>query len=117
MSMRMSAVWLPVSDWARAKRFYHQVLGLAETRCNDETGWAAYAAGSVPVFIVRRPDLAGRGGGAVVTFDCPDLELLRERVAAAGCRVDDALQHSGELLIMTFYDPDGNRLEAAQIMQ
>lgn len=114
--MRISAIWYPVSQWDRAKAFYHEVLGLKLTHCNDEGGWAAFATGGLPLFLVRRPDLAGQGGGAVVTFDCLDLEALHDRVAQAGCRVDDVLHHSGDLLIMTFYDPDGNRLEAGQIM-
>jgi predicted enzyme related to lactoylglutathione lyase len=113
--MRMAAVWYPVRDWQEARHFYGEVLELTEARANEEAGWVAYSTGGPPLFIVRRPELAGLPGGPVVTFDHDDLETLRDRIAAAGCRVDDELQLSGNLLIMTFYDPDGNRLEAAMV--
>jgi predicted enzyme related to lactoylglutathione lyase len=115
--MRMSAVWYPVRQWEAAKAFYTQVLELTQTAANDSSGWAAYATGGPPLFLVRRPHLAGGTGGAVVTFDCQDLEALHDRVVAAGGRVEEVLQTSGNLLIMTFYDPDGNKLEAAQIVE
>jgi predicted enzyme related to lactoylglutathione lyase len=113
--MRMAAVWYPVRDWEEAKHFYGEVLGLQAARADDAAGWVAYATGGPPLFIVRRPELAGLPGGPVVTFDHPDLEDLRDRIAASGCRVDEELQLSGPLLIMTFYDPDGNRLEASMV--
>lgn len=115
--MRISAVWYPVRQWETAKAFYTEVLGLAQTAADDASGWAAYATSGPPLFLVRRPHLAGGAGGAVVTFDCQDLEALHDRVLAAGGRVEEVLQSSGNLLIMTFYDPDGNRLEAAQIIE
>ena len=117
IAMRMTAVWYPVRDWEAAKRFYREVLGLAQTNSNDEAGWAAYATGGPPLFLVRRPELAGLPGGAVVTFQATDLEELRDRLAASGVEVEDLLQYTGNLVIMTFYDPDGNRLEAAQIIE
>jgi predicted enzyme related to lactoylglutathione lyase len=115
--MKMSAVWYPVRDWEAAKAFYRDVLGLDQRRADDDAGWAAFATGGPPLFLVRRPELAGMPGGAVVTFLTEDLEALHDRVAAAGYRVEEVLQNSGNLLIMTFYDPDGNRLEAAQIIE
>ncbi|MCC6191611.1 MAG: VOC family protein [Anaerolineales bacterium] len=115
--MRISAVWYPVSQWEAAKTFYGEVLGLTLAQVNDTAGWAAYATDGPPLFLVRRRDLAGGTGGAVVTFECPDLEALHDRVIAAGGRVEEVLQNSGNLLIMTFYDPDGNRLEAAQVIE
>jgi hypothetical protein len=44
-----------------------------------------------PLFIVRRRDLAGQPGGAVVTFLHADLEELRDRLAPAGYRVEQYL--------------------------
>ena len=114
--MKLAAVWYPVSQWDEAKAFYGEVLGLEETQVNDELGWAAYNSGSLPLFIIRRPELVA-GGGAVATFRVDDLEALHDRLVTSGAQVDEQLQLSGNLLIMTFYDPDGNRLEAAQVMQ
>ena len=113
--IKLAAVWYPVSQWDAAKAFYGEVLGLQETQVNDDLGWAAYNSGSLPLFIIRRPELVA-GGGAVATFRVDDLEALHDRLVTSGAQVEEQLQLSGNLLIMTFYDPDGNRLEAAQVM-
>src|SRR5690242_17454873 len=119
--MRITAIWFPVSEWEAAKDFYGRVLALPVTKINDADGWAAYATGGVPLFIVRRPrrasDDTANLGGAIVTFASDDLEALRDQIEAAGGRVESKLEHSGDLLIMTFYDPDGHKLEASQVME
>ena len=114
--IRLAAVWYPVSQWEAAKAFYGEVLGMEASQVNDELGWAAYNSGSLPLFIIRRPELVA-GGGAVATFRVADLEGLHDRLVTSGVQVDEQLQLSGNLLIMTFYDPDGNRLEAAQVIE
>ena len=114
--IKLAAVWYPVSQWEAAKAFYGEILGLEVTQVNDDLGWAAYNSGSLPLFIIRRPELVA-GGGAVATFRVADLEALHDRLVSSGAQVDEQLQLSGNLLIMTFYDPDGNRLEAAQVME
>jgi predicted enzyme related to lactoylglutathione lyase len=59
--MRLGAVWYPLSKWQEAKAFYGSVLGLAQTHCNDNLGWAAFAAAvHRPAAGFGRP--AGRGG-------------------------------------------------------
>ncbi len=120
--VRVTAIWFPVTEWEAAKEFYGGVLRLPLTKLNEADGWAAYATGGVPLFIVRRPRRAGGDdtsslGGAIVTLASDDLEELRDRIEAAGGRVEHALERSGDLLIMTFYDPDGHRLEASQILE
>jgi predicted enzyme related to lactoylglutathione lyase len=116
--MRIEAVWYPVSRWQEAKRFYSEVLRLPQSFCNDETGWVAYSTGGgPPLFLVRKPERVGAGGGAVVTLECPDLDALRKRLTQAGARVEENLQEGAGVRILTFYDPDGNCLEASQSTQ
>src|SRR5689334_16409671 len=120
--MRITAIWFPVVEWEKAKHFYGEVLELPQTHLNDTDGWAAYATGGAPLFLVRRPLRAGGDdtsglGGAIVTFASDDLEALRDRLEAAGARVENELEHSGDLLIMTFYDYEGHRLEASQVLE
>jgi predicted enzyme related to lactoylglutathione lyase len=113
--MRISAVWYPVSRWQEAKRFYCEVLGLSQTHCDDERGWVAFSTGSgPPLFLVRRPERVGKGGGAVVTLECPDVDALRERLTRTGGRVEEELQEGAGVQIFTFYDPDGNYLKASE---
>lgn len=114
--MKLASVWYPVSRWEEAKRFYSQVLGLRLNSCDDEKGWAYFETdGGPPFFLVRRPDLAGKGGGGVADFLCEDLPALGERLTAAGARVETDMQHGENVKVLTFYDPDGNMVEASQI--
>ena len=113
--MRLAAVWYAVDRWTEAKRFYGETLDLTMSACSDQAGWAAYTADDgLPIFLVRRPELAGLGGGATVTFEHPDLDELRERLLDAGADVDETLAQGDAVQILTFFDPDGNRLEASQ---
>ena len=71
--MKLAAVWFPVSQWEAAKAFYGEVLELVETSADDRAGWAAFNSGSLPFFLIRRPELAGGMGGGVATFRVDDL--------------------------------------------
>lgn len=108
--MRINAIWYPVRQWAEAKRFYGELLGLKLTHCSDEAGWAAYDVGGPPLFLVRKPERAGVPGGAAATLEPADLQATVERLKAAGVRVEEGLQGR----IFTVYDPDGNLLELSE---
>lgn len=102
-----------MARWQEAKRFYGEVLGLRQTHGNDEAGWAAYATGPIPLFLVRKPERAGVAGGAVATLACADLEEVRVRLAEAGAKVVDNFDRPDLVPMLTTYDPDGNMIEIA----
>ena len=105
--MRINAIWYPVRQWAEAKRFYGELLGLKLTQCNDEAGWAAFDVGGPPLFLVRNPERAGVPGGAAATLEPADLPGKVAQLRAAGVRVEEGLEGR----IFTIFDPDGNLLE------
>ncbi|HYF78916.1 MAG TPA: VOC family protein [Symbiobacteriaceae bacterium] len=114
--MKLASIWYPISRWDEAKRFYSELLGLKLNSWDDEKGWAFFETdGGPPFFLVRRPDLAGKGTGGVVDFLCDDLMALRARLVGAGARVETDLQNGESVKVLTFYDPDGNMVEASQI--
>jgi len=111
--MRISAVWYAVNRWDEAKHFYGEVLGLKQTYCNDEAGWAAFATdGTPPLFLVRRPDSVRGDANATVTLETERLEALYGRLAQMGVRVEPIQEANTR--IFTLYDPDGNRLEVSE---
>jgi catechol 2,3-dioxygenase-like lactoylglutathione lyase family enzyme len=113
--MRISAVWYPVTDWHRARQFYGGVLGLQEVHRNDETGLTAYGTDNgPPLFLVHNPERAGKTGGAVVTFETEDIDRYRVRLLEAGVRVNPDITEAPTVRLLTFYDPDGNVVEASQ---
>lgn len=113
--MRISAVWYPVTDWRRARNFYGDVLGLVEVHRNDETGLTAYRTDNgPPLFLVHNPERAGKAGGAVVTFETEHIEQFRAHLVEAGVRVNPEMTEAPTVWLLTFYDPDGNVVEASQ---
>jgi catechol 2,3-dioxygenase-like lactoylglutathione lyase family enzyme len=116
--MKIAAVRYPVDQWQAAKRFYGEVLGLALVSSDDGIGRATYTTdGGPPLELVRHPVRAGAGGGATVSLACPDIEALRARLLEAGARVEPELLESRSARILTFYDPDGNPIEAIQRLE
>ena len=113
--MKIAAVRYAVDQWQAAKRFYSEVVGLTLLDSDDGTGHAKYdTEGGPPLELVRQPVSAGTGRGAIVSLACPDVEVLRARLVEAGARVDDDLLESRTARRLTFYDPDGNAIEAVQ---
>lgn len=112
----ISSVWYPVEDWERAKQFYADILGLRLDACNDTAGWAAFSAGegNPPLFLVRKPEMVRRGGGAVVGFEVTEYATLRHKIIAFGTQIDNDVQESDTVRIYTVYDPDGNALELSE---
>ena len=113
MSYTLGLVKIPVSDFARATAFYRDVLGLTETFAAAEYGWAQYDAGPVPLCLYT----VGLGGGT--PGGDTGLQLRTEDAAAAHARLAG---HAGPLqtgddgtVTFDFTDPDGNRLQVAQV--
>lgn len=116
--MRINAVWYPVRNWQAAKHFYGELLGLKLNHCNDDMGWAAYGTeNGVPIFLVRKPEMAGRGGGATVTLETADFEGLIERLRKVGVKIDDDQPETDTVQLVTAYDPDGNAVEISKPVQ
>ncbi|HYG60152.1 MAG TPA: VOC family protein [Symbiobacteriaceae bacterium] len=114
--MRINAIWYPVARWDEAKRFYGELLGLRQSSCNDEMGWAVFDVGSdLPFFLVKRPDRAGVPGGAVATFACEHLDSMVDRLLDVGIDIKETTPPGDAVRIFSVQDPDGNLLELVQI--
>ncbi len=112
----ISSVWYPVEDLERAKRFYSEILGLILHACDDDSGWAAFHAGTggTPFFLVRKPEAGTRGGGAVVTFEVTDCQTFLQYLVDWDVNIDPLIQESDSVRIYTIYDPDGNAIELSE---
>jgi hypothetical protein len=80
--MRISAIWLSSFSMGRVEAVLPELLGLTPTHCDVAAGFCAFATGGgPPLVLIRQPARpTGPGGGAVITFDCPGLPDLPERV-------------------------------------
>jgi catechol 2,3-dioxygenase-like lactoylglutathione lyase family enzyme len=104
----------PVGSETAARRFYGQLLGLPELEKPEalrERGGAWFACGAQQLHVGVTEDFAPAGKAhPALRVGPPDLDLVAERLAAAGSPVqwDDAIPN-----VRRFYtaDPWGNRIE------
>jgi catechol 2,3-dioxygenase-like lactoylglutathione lyase family enzyme len=106
-------VWYRVSDLDAACEFYVTTLGFELVFRDDEHRWAGLAAGGAELSLSEEragdPDI-------VFTLDVPDVVAEADRLRAAGVEVGTALEIPGGLRIVDVFDPDGNRLQLAEVI-
>jgi predicted enzyme related to lactoylglutathione lyase len=105
--MRIGYVNVAVTDFARALRFYQDMLGLRLRFADDDFGYASFDAGVVNLAIVRDPENAGRHTG--IGFVVEDLDAAYTRLSALGVRFTQPPERQswgGYLSLIA--DPDDN---------
>jgi catechol 2,3-dioxygenase-like lactoylglutathione lyase family enzyme len=111
----LNLAWYNVTDWPRARRFYEATLGLPVAFALDDMGWVEYGRG-LPHLAISRWNESGpvpvNGGVAVLT--CPDVRAGIARLREKGVRCDEVQEIPNMVILGTFYDPDGNKLQLAQ---
>lgn len=114
---------IPVTDIARAKRFYGETLGFAVER--DTEGGVMYRAGSGRFFVY--PSRFRAGGHTQLSWVVPDIRAEVRELKAKGVEFEqydnipgltmvDNVAHSGPDVWTAFFkDPDGNLLGLTQL--
>jgi predicted enzyme related to lactoylglutathione lyase len=107
-----------VSDWARAKTFYGETLGLPVAAfISDEVGWMEFGekdSAHLAIGQWRGPGPFPRGdGGATIVFGVEDAYTAVEELRRRGVKCDDVIAIPNMVTYANFYDPDGNRLQVA----
>lgn len=97
---RTDFVALPVSDMARAAKFYGGTLGLARNPSSDDH-WAEYETGNLTIALTEWPAIGLR---------VPDVDEARGRLEEAGIEFRRDTHDSGVCYSAGFRDPDGNIL-------
>ncbi|MBI3536430.1 MAG: VOC family protein [Chloroflexi bacterium] len=114
----LNVVWYYVSDWARAKKFYGETLGLPTQFVADEVGWCEFGNHDLPHLAISKwvdaNPLPAQTGGAIATFTCDDVRAARARLIAKGVSCEEIDEIPGFVRLCTFRDPDGNRLQLAE---
>jgi catechol 2,3-dioxygenase-like lactoylglutathione lyase family enzyme len=97
---RTDFVALPVSDMARAQKFYGETLGIARGPNCDEH-WAEYETGNLTIALAEWPAIGLR---------VPDVDEARRKLEEAGVEFRRETQDTGVCHGAGFRDPDGNVL-------
>ena len=109
----LAQVMTSVSDLPRAIEFYRDVLGLPFLF--ETNGMAFFQVAGARLMIGSHPDHPPAPGGSCLYFDAPDMPELAEALEARGVSFSGpavVLQHeaTGDLMLRSFTDPDGNHL-------
>ena len=106
-------VWYHVRDLDAALGFFAGTLGFTVNVLDEEARWASLERGTMLVGLAEgEPE----SGGGVATVDVDDVKAEAERLRAAGVEVGVVLELHGQVRLLDVYDPDGNRIQLAQVL-
>ena len=118
LSIRISLVKIPVTDFAAATAFYREVLGFEEEFAVEAYGWAQYRVGELPLCLYQ----TGMGGGSGEPGGDTGIHLeVSDAKAAFKFLGDQGAEFACDLTTSddggSFFevkDPDGNTLKICQ---
>lgn len=106
-----------VSNFARAVKWYEEVLGFEKIYDVPEMGWGEWAT-NVPGMTIGISEVQGTetgSGGATLTFGVHDIDKARAWLESNDVKFDGETREIPELVkLATFFDPDGNTFMLAQ---
>lgn len=116
MLHRVAFTWLPITDVARARHFYEEVLGLKPGSHGGAGGmvWLEYdlpGGGCVALF----SGAPGTAPGGTIAFDVADLDADIARLRGLRVAFDADVIASPVCRMIPLRDPDGNRLMLHQL--
>ena len=108
----MTRVWYLVRDFDRGRDFYKRLLGFEETYVDFDDKWAKLERGEMLIALGEGdPVEAG-----VATVDVPDVKADAERLREEGVEVGVVVELTGQMRLVDVFDPDGNRIQLAQVL-
>jgi catechol 2,3-dioxygenase-like lactoylglutathione lyase family enzyme len=109
---RVDYIRVPVRDIEKAKHFYGEVLGLAESTNSPAEDWIEFEAGNVTLAVVtphtHDSEFAPLPPGTIA-LRVRDVAAAKAKLEAAGIDVND-MWDSGVCHGAGFRDPDGNAI-------
>lgn len=117
----MELVWIVVSDFKAAVKFYTEVVGLRLMDMSEEWGWAELQGKEgARLGIAKQSDSCGIGVGenGVMTFSVPDLDQSKAAMHKKGVTcVGDVQEVPGHVRMQLMKDLDGNHFQIVQMLE
>ncbi len=98
----------PVSDLARAARFYREVLGLPQEIYSEEWQWAEFNCGNLTLALKGGEKPPGAVSGGQIALAVEDIHAAHEELKKKGVRVLSEPHDYTGCWGMKILDPDGN---------
>ncbi len=112
----LSVVSVPVTDWAMAKAFYHETLGLPILMDIEEVGWCEFGEAGKTTFAISlwRDATPPVRGGTIAVFDVDDCAQTVAELRRRGAQCADPVTYPGMVIYADVFDPEGNLFQVAQ---
>ena len=113
----LSVVSVPVTDWAKAKAFYRDTLGLPILYdVGEEVGWCEFGEDGKTTFAISlwRDATPPVRGCAIPVFAVDDCLKAVEALRGRGIQCEDAVTYPGMVIYADVHDPEGNLFQIAQ---
>lgn len=103
-------VMIPVSDLARAARFYRETLGLPQEVYSEESQWAEFSCGNVTLALHGGAGPPQTTSGICVALAVADVQAAAMELKDKGVRVMGEPVDYGVCRAVEILDPDGHTL-------
>ncbi|MHC1764908.1 MAG: VOC family protein [Verrucomicrobiia bacterium] len=101
-------VLYPVSDLARAARFYRDVLGLPQEAYSEEWKWAEFGCGNITLALKGGEKLPPVVAGGRIALAVDDIHAAHEAMKKQGVPIVSEPKDYSVCWAMEILDPDGN---------
>ncbi|HKW28183.1 MAG TPA: VOC family protein [Verrucomicrobiae bacterium] len=101
-------VMFPVSDLARAAKFYREILGLPQEVYSEEGQWAEFNCGNVTLSLKGGETLPEKVPGGHIALAVGDVQAACQELKRRGIQITKEPQDYGCCQAVEILDPDGN---------
>lgn len=115
----LDLVWIVVSDFKSALKFYTETLGLKLMELSEEYGWAEVQGkeGGMRLGLAKQSEYCDvqPGQNAVVALTVKNLEKAKEDLIKKGAKCIGPVQEvPGQVKLQMIADADGNLMQLAE---
>ena len=112
----LNTVSVAVTNWAQAKAFYHDTLGLPISLDVEEAGWCEFGENGRTTFAISlwRDATPPIRGGTIPVFAVDDCARTVADLRQRGVKCADPVTYPGMVIYADVYDPEGNLFQIAQ---
>ncbi len=112
---KIGSVQYDVRDWAGAKKFWSETIGLPTVWASDDFGWAEYGyENECHIAITRAQDGASAAHGnqsVVAIFYVDDAFKTVDALRAKGVKCEDVVVIPNVVASSRCFDPEGNEFQ------
>jgi predicted enzyme related to lactoylglutathione lyase len=110
MIKEVAFVAVAVSDFAKSKNFYEEILELKVSSAPEGFPWAEFEVGGVTIGVGQHPDWKPSRDGTSIAFEVDDIDKTFAKLKERGVKFDMDKTETPVCWMAQFRDPDGNKL-------